>query len=93
VRNFEVRILDRALSDADNIFDCIAVRSPVGAARWYAEFLSAAQDLANDQSRHGIAPEGELISSALRQRLFRTRRGRLYRMLFVIVEKRSPSSP
>jgi len=36
--------------------------------------------------RHGIAPESDRIAMELRQRLFRMRRGRVYRLLFVIAK-------
>ena len=82
---FSVHILRRATSDADAIFHWIAARSPAGAARWYAAFLSAAHDLSNNPFRFGISPESEAIGRDVRHRFFKTRRGRVYRLLFLVV--------
>lgn len=82
---FSVRILKLAWSDADSIFAWINERSPAGAARWYAAFLSAARNLSDDPERHGIAPESESLDREIRHRFFKTRRGRVYRLLFAIV--------
>ena len=84
--SFGVRILPRASSDADSIFHWLAGRSPRGAARWYAALLSAAASLAVDPLRHGIAPESNTVGREIRQRFFKTPRGRVYRLLFVVVE-------
>jgi toxin ParE1/3/4 len=83
--SLSVRILGRAWSDADAIFDWLAARSPAGAARWYAAFLKATQDLLDNPLRHEFAPESKLIEREIRHRFFKTRRGRVYRLLFVIV--------
>jgi toxin ParE1/3/4 len=79
-----VHIAPRAWSDADGIFDWLAARSPAGASRWYAAFLSAARQLSSDPDRHGIAPESEVLGRTIRQRFFKTRRGRVYRLLFIV---------
>jgi plasmid stabilization system protein ParE len=81
--SFTVRIAPRAWSDADGIFDWLAARSPAGASRWYGAFLSAARQLTDDADRHGIAPESEVLGRTIRQRFFKTRRGRVYRLLFI----------
>jgi plasmid stabilization system protein ParE len=82
--SYAVHILDRAWSDVDCIYDWIAARSPIGAARWYAAFRAATSDLSDDPHRHGFAPEDELVARQVRQRFFKTRRGRVYRLLFVV---------
>jgi plasmid stabilization system protein ParE len=84
--NFPVRILGRAASDADSIFDWLASRSPAGSARWYAAFLTAADSLSIDPFRHDVAPESEILGLDIRHRFFKTRRGRVYRLLFVVVD-------
>ena len=82
--SFAVHIASRAWSDADAIFAWIAARSPAGASRWYAAFLSAARELASNPDRYGLAPESEVVGRPIRQQFFKTRRGRVYRLLFVV---------
>jgi plasmid stabilization system protein ParE len=83
--SFAVRILRQAASDAHSIFNWLAARSPHGAARWYAALLSATTSLSTDPLRHGIAPESSAVGHEIRQRFFKTRHGRIYRLLFVVV--------
>ncbi|MBX9789298.1 MAG: type II toxin-antitoxin system RelE/ParE family toxin [Pirellulales bacterium] len=85
--SFRVKILASAWRDADAIFDWIRARSPVGAARWYVAFLQAAKSLADSPFIHGMAPDIEALKRDVRQRFFRTSRGRIYRLLYVVVQK------
>ncbi len=82
---FRVSILRRAEQDAQKIFDWIAERSPDGAVRWWSAFVTAAAQLATNPTGRGLAPESELTDYELRQFLFKTRRGRTYRGVFVVV--------
>ena len=84
--SFVVRILRRASSDVDRIFRWLEVRSPGGAARWYAAMLSALASLETEPLRHGIAPESKALRREIRHRFFKTPHGRVYRVLFVIVD-------
>jgi plasmid stabilization system protein ParE len=81
---FKVRILKRAWSDADAVFDWIAARSPAGASRWYAAFLAAVQGLSRNPLRFAVAPESEALGQEICQAFFRTPHGRVYRLLFVV---------
>jgi plasmid stabilization system protein ParE len=81
---FTVRILATAQRDADRIFDWIKDRSPEGALRWYDAFLAAADGLSMNPFTCGIAAESEDLDFEVRQKLFRTRRGGAYRLLFMI---------
>lgn len=72
----QVRILRRAWNDLDQITAYIAERSPQGAARLIDRFEAAMETL---------TPEAEDIGEEIRQVLFRTRAGRTYRALFLIV--------
>jgi len=83
---FRVVLLHSARRDVEYIYDWIAARSQGGAARWYTAFLDAANTLAESHESCSITAEGEEIGLAIRQRFFRTRRGRVYRILFVVVE-------
>ena len=82
--SYAVHIAPKAWADADSIFAWIAARSSAGASRWYAAFLSAARELSSDPDRYGMAPESEVLRRPIRQRFFKTRRGRVDRLLFVV---------
>lgn len=84
--NLPVRIQRRAQADADDIYDWIAKRSPAGAVRWYSAFRAAAASLETEHERCARALESESVGYDVRQRFFKTRRGRTYRLLFTIVE-------
>lgn len=81
---FKLVLLRRAQADVDAIYDWIAKRSRSGAASWYDAFLDAADAIERDPDSCPAAPEAKRLHLDLRQRLFKTRRGRAYRMLFVI---------
>ena len=82
---FHVRILRRAERDAQQIFEWIARRSPDGAVRWWNALAAAVAKLTLNPIGYGLAPEDEWTDHELRQFLFKTRRGRMYRGVFVIV--------
>src|SRR5437588_54900 len=82
-----LRILARARADIDRIFDWLEKRSPQGAATWYGALFEAV-------ARIGENPEGfSILSEALprwnreiHQALFKTPRGRRYRIVFELTE-------
>lgn len=82
---FRVRILRRAERDAQRIFHWIAERSPDGAVRWWSAFESAVAKLADNPTGYSFAPEYELTDHELRQFVFKTRNGRTYRGVFVVM--------
>ena len=84
---FSVAILARAQSDVDQIYDWLNKRSPSGALRWYAAFCEAIRELQEDAGRFPIASETASLSVEVREELFRTRRGRRYRLLFTIIDQ------
>src|SRR5437588_12754463 len=81
------RILARARADIDRIFDWLEKRSPRGAATWYRALFETV-------GRIGENPEGyPILSEALprwnreiHQALFKTPRGRRYRIVFELTE-------
>ncbi len=81
---FRLRILPRAELDAQHIFDWLRARSPDGAVRWWFAFDEAVHKLTEHPNGYGLAPESGLASTEIRQFLFKTRRGRRYRGVFVI---------
>ena len=82
---YKVRVLERAQNDVDGILRWLLERSPSGAARWHAAFMSASATLANDPHRFALASERPALDRDVRERLFKTPRGRRYRIVFTIV--------
>ena len=82
---FSIRILPRAERDAQSIFKYLAQHSPEGAVRWWDAFEKATRELGQDPFRYGLAAESGIFDYELRQFLFKTRRGRTYRGVFVVV--------
>lgn len=82
---FRLRILPRAEQDAQHIFDWLKARSPDGAIRWWLAFDEAVHNLVEHPHGYGLSPETESVPYELRQFLFKTRRGRHYRGVFVVV--------
>jgi plasmid stabilization system protein ParE len=81
---YRVVISRRTEEDADAIYIWLAKRSVVGAGRWYRTFLDAAASLNNNPSRCGLAPESVAVGYEIRQHLFKTPRGRKYRLLYLV---------
>jgi plasmid stabilization system protein ParE len=84
--NYRVVITHRARRDARLIAEWIAERSGSGAAAWSAALDRALRLLSSSPERHSIAPEADESTLPLRQFLFKTRRGRVYRGLFTVTE-------
>jgi plasmid stabilization system protein ParE len=82
--NFRVHILRRAEVDVDTIYLWIAKRAAGGAAHWYQAFLVAAASLRIQPTRNALAPEAAAVGRDIRQLLFKTRRGRKYRLLYLV---------
>lgn len=83
---YVVLVLRRAQWDVDHIYDWIAERSPAGAKSWYSAFRKAAAELSHHPESYGLAPESQELQREVRHRFFKTRRGRLYRLLFTVGE-------
>jgi plasmid stabilization system protein ParE len=79
-----VRVLGHAQADIDHIYLWLQQRSPGGAASWYAALFRSLSELGTSRAAHSTAPESTKLSVDLRQMFFKTRRGRTYRLLFVI---------
>ena len=79
-----IQVSVRASADADTIYEWIAERSPVGATHWYQAFLDALHPLQHQAESYTLAPEAKRLGVDLRQALFKTRKGRTYRALFLI---------
>jgi len=84
---FHVRTLPRAQSDVDSILHWMIHerKSPQGAVAWIRAFENATAKLADNPDSHALAPEAKLLGRSIRQFLFKTRRGRTYRGVYIIV--------
>jgi plasmid stabilization system protein ParE len=85
--SFLVRVLRRAERDVEEILHFIAEvrKAPNGALRWYRAYEAALNRLAKEAGTLPLAPESDYVEYEIRQILFRTRKGRTYRMLSTIV--------
>ena len=84
---FRVVLLRRAFRDVDSIAAWIAQRSMAGAASWIVAYEDAIRRLTENPHGYGIADDCNLSEELiLRQFLFKTRRGRMYRGVFVVVD-------
>ncbi|HEY3391416.1 MAG TPA: type II toxin-antitoxin system RelE/ParE family toxin [Lacipirellulaceae bacterium] len=82
---FAVRTLRRAEADIVRTYAWIAQRSEQGAASWYRAVREAIQSLEEDAALHALAPESAELGKQIRQCFFKTRRGRVYRLLYTLV--------
>jgi len=84
---YSVRILRRAAREVDEILHFISEvrQAPAGAASWFRAYEKALGRLARSPDAFSLAAEDEYVSEAIRECLFKTRRGKPYRLLFTIV--------
>ena len=83
---FRVVLYPQARRDAEEILSWLNQRSPQGANRWYNRYLEMLQLLSERAAGCSLAPEAHKLNREVRQCLFKTRRGRVYRSLFVLKE-------
>lgn len=83
---FQVRMLRRANADFANIVAYLHERSPQGAAAWVNAFEKAKVRLSENADCCPEADENHRHAIEVRQALFKTRRGRIYRLVFTIVD-------
>lgn len=81
-----VRIAERARADVDSIFAWIAPRSVQGAISWYLAFRRAVGRVGDAPESFPEAAESHRLQRQLRQALFKTRRGRTYRIVFQVTD-------
>jgi plasmid stabilization system protein ParE len=82
---YTIRTLPRAELDAQQIYSWISERAPEGANRWWIAFEDACDRLTRDPFSYALAPEADSTERDIRQILFKTKQGRYYRALYVIV--------
>ena len=81
---FQVHELRRAQADVRSIVHWLADRSPQGAQAWLRAYDAMISRLKQQAASCGLAPESTDCQLDVRQVLFKTRRGRIYRALFLI---------
>jgi plasmid stabilization system protein ParE len=79
---YRLVIIDRAEHDAAHIFQWLHKFSPQGAISWHNAFVAAVQQVARRPEYCGIAEESSRLRIELREKLFKTRRGHKYRIVF-----------
>jgi plasmid stabilization system protein ParE len=85
--SFRVLISDAAAEDIRLIVCWIKERSESGAETWYRRWLEVLSTLQGRADSYPTAPENEDHSETIRQILFKTKYGRMYRALFTINAK------
>jgi hypothetical protein len=82
--NYSVRELPKAKQDKLSICRWLYERSPQGALAWLDAYDALIERIQHDISSFGEAPERKECEFDVRQGLFKTRRGRVYRALFFV---------
>jgi plasmid stabilization system protein ParE len=81
---YTVITLPQAEQEFEQRHAYIAKRSESGAASWANAFYTALKELESHPLATTLAPESADHPEEIRQLLFRTRRGRTYRALFIV---------
>ena len=80
----DVYLTRQAEQDLDSILAWLEGRSPSGAANWFKSFKAAIDWLENHAASCPLAPESDRFEEPVHERLFKTKRGRYYRLLFIL---------
>ena len=83
---FRVKTLRRASADILCITDYIYKRSPQGSAAWVNALEKATRRLADHALGCSEADENERFDIEVKQSFFKTKRGRVYRLVFTIAD-------
>lgn len=86
MKSFTVITLRAAQRDSDGILEYLASRSKSGAEAWARSFDKALAYLEANADSCPLAAENEYVDFEVRESLFKTRRGLIYRILFTIRE-------
>jgi plasmid stabilization system protein ParE len=84
-KTYHVKVVRRAREDIQHILDWLTPRSSEGAQRWLAALDQAKSTLVTSPVVFGLAAEGIALDREVRERFFKTRRGRVYRLMFIVV--------
>jgi plasmid stabilization system protein ParE len=86
--SFKVHELPRAQADKRQIFVWLFERSPQGAQAWLDAYDQLVDTIETSADSFGEAAENDSCPEVdVKQAFFKTRRGRTYRMLFLIDEE------
>lgn len=83
---FTVITLRAAERDCNGILHYLATRSKTGAAAWARAFDKALAHLEEHADACPLAAENDHVDFEVRETLFKTRRGLVYRVLFTVRE-------
>lgn len=84
---YRLVVSQRAERDADAIYTWLLKHTAKGAANWFSAFRDALQAIRSEPGIYSRAPEADMLRIDLRQALFKTSRGRLYRLLFTVAHE------
>lgn len=84
---FSVRELRRAKADKRHIFQWLHDQSRAGAIAWLAAYDKMIERLAAQAHTFAAAYESDDLDLDVKEVLFKTRRGRVYRVLFIVEGK------
>lgn len=82
--SYRVLLTARAESDIDTILGYLRKRSSQGAGTWAATLDDVLTELEVSADQAALAPENEDHSEEIRHIIFRTPRGRSYRLLYFV---------
>jgi plasmid stabilization system protein ParE len=83
----EIHLTRKAEADLDSILTWLESRSPSGAVTWLKSLEAAFESLEEHAASYPLAPENDSFAEEIRERLFKTKRGRPYRLLFSLTAK------
>ncbi|WP_254510503.1 type II toxin-antitoxin system RelE/ParE family toxin [Anatilimnocola floriformis] len=81
---YTIAVLAAAHADVEQIIDWLEERSKAGVIHWIESYEAALDVLTQEPERHALAPEASVLQRPVRQLLFRTRRGRRYRLIYLV---------
>ena len=81
---YSILMLRRAQDDLRSITKWLGQRSPLGLARWFDSLEDMLSELAKQPLAYARVTEAEGLPEGIRQTLFRTRRGKVYRVVFLV---------
>jgi len=83
---YRLVIVDRAERDVAHIFKWLAKSSSQGATAWYNAYIGAIQQIVRLPEHSGIVAESARLRVEVREKLFKTRSGLKYRIIFELQE-------
>ncbi len=83
---YKLLLLPRAERDIGGILEFLVKRSLRGAIAGEQALHAALDSIQNDPFRFSLAPESQEYAREVRQILLKTKRGRVYRVLFSVID-------